>query len=307
MITKSNKIFLRRKPLTTSFYKKNQESVDEGNWKIGASIRNNDVCRGLTFDEEEKFLPQLLGVQPKNDNWQKVTSEYWNSISKNVPEIGIELEIGFLYKTEEDAKLGENCKEEDKFKYGFPLVVVDYILYRYCLVYSHVANSINDVNKSLNIRFYLHSKAAEIKASSDTLKLKNKAYSLYLETLANRTKVENLIRLFDKYTNDLGDEEQDIILSELATTQPAKFISYATDKTLEMKSFILSCIFGQKLKRIENTETIMYGETTLIGHTLDEAVANLNSEKMVQILNTLKIQMGVVKAKDKSDKIKEAV
>ncbi len=70
MITKSNKVFIKRKPITTSFYKKNIESMEEGNHKIGASIRNNDVCRGLGFDEEEVYLPQLLGVQVKNDNWQ---------------------------------------------------------------------------------------------------------------------------------------------------------------------------------------------------------------------------------------------
>ena len=76
MISKSNKVTIKRKEVTTSFYKKNIESMEEGNWKIGASIKNNDVCRGLTFDEEERYLPQLLGVQPKNDNWQKETTNY---------------------------------------------------------------------------------------------------------------------------------------------------------------------------------------------------------------------------------------
>src|SRR6266403_4273174 len=166
MITKSNKVFIKRKEITTAFYKKNIESMEEGNWKVGASIKNNDVCRGLSFDEEETYLPMLIGVQPKNDNWQKVTTDYWNNISKLIPKDGIELEVGFNYKDKEskdgqpatkevdNAFKGESAKEEDKWQFGFPINVVDYVLWRYCLVYSHVANKKEVTSKSHNIRFY---------------------------------------------------------------------------------------------------------------------------------------------------------
>ena len=310
MITKSNKVFIKRKPITTAFYRKNEESMGEGNWKIGASIKNNDVCRGLTFDEEEKYLPSLIGVQSKNDNWQKATTNYWNNISKTVPKDGIELEIGFNYKDEEDgtkeadnASKGESCKEEDKWKYGFPINIIDYILYRYCLVYSHVSNDVANVSKSHNIRFYLHSKKEETKTNHDTLTLKNKAYGKYLEVLSNREKVENLLRLLtDKNGSSLyqigqSNDEQDILLQNAMLEKPTLFITYYDDKVLEMKSFISKCISEQRLKRVPNTETIMYGDNTIIGHTIEEAVVYLQNDKNSQVLNTLKIQTGMVKAK----------
>lgn len=312
-IVNSNKIFLKRKALATSFYKKNRESIEEGNWKIGASIRNNDVCRGLTFSEEEKYLPTLLGVQPKNDNWHKSTTDYWNSISKNVPEAGLELEIGFTYRdiegktAEQLAKAGEAAKEEEKYLYGSPINVVDYILYRYCLVYSHVANTIDDINKSQNIRFYLYSKKEEIKRNSEDLRIKNKAYGIYLEMLGNRTKVENVVRLFGLFLQDQTEEERDIILSQMAVEKPLLFVKYATDDKLDMKAFILNCITAQKLKRIENTDTIMFGDNTILGGTLDEAVGFLSNDKNSQVLNTLKVQMGVVKSTDTKKTDKEVV
>ncbi len=311
IITESNKVFIRRKPITTSFYKKNIESMEEGNWKIGASIKNNDVCRGLTFVEEEQYLPMLIGVQPKNDNWQKETTNYWNSISKQIPKDGIELEIGFNWKDEENAKNGRLVKEDEKYKFGSPINIVDYVLYRYCLVYSHVANNMADISKSHNIRFFLHSKKEEIKTNHDVLTLKNKAYGKYLSILADRNKVQDLLRLLTDengvvlYQMNQTNDEQDILLQNAMLRKPSLFITYCDDKALEMKSFISNCITAQRLKRIPNTETIMYGETTIIGNTMEEAVGFLQNDKNAQILNTLKIQVGVVKSGSELKKVEE--
>ncbi len=228
-------------------------------------------------------------------------------ISKQVPLNGIELEVGFNYrdtataKEAENAEKGENAKEEEKFKYGFPINVVDYVLYRYCLVYSDVANDMNDMNKSHRIRFYLHSKKEELKNSHNAITLQNKAYAKYLEVLSNRDKVENLLRLLTHddgtslYAIGQSDTEQDILLQSAMLKKPQLFITYFDDKVLEMKSFISKCIAGQWLKRVPNTETIMYGETTIIGSTMEEAVGYLQNEKNFQVLNTLRIQAGVVK------------
>lgn len=312
IVTDSNKVFIKRKPITTSFYKKNIESMEEGNWKIGASIKNNDVCRGLKFNEEEVYLPQLIGVQPKNDNWQKATTDYWNNISKQVPKVGIEIEVGFNWKDEENAKKGKLAKEEDKWNFGFPINIVDYILYRYCLVYSHVANDASEMDKSHKIRFYIYSKAEEIKTTHNALNIKNKAYGKYLEVLSNRNKVEDLLRVIPNkdghilYNPTLSADEQDVLLNQIMIDKPAIFIQYCDDKSLEMKSFISNCITAQKLKKVPNTETIMYGETTIIGNTIEEAVAYLNNDKNAQVLNTLRIQMGIVKGKgDEKSKVEK--
>lgn len=306
----SNKITIKRKEVTTSFVVTNKESMEEGFHKIGASIRNNDVCRGLTSPEEKALLPDLLGIQPDDRDYQKTVKEYWNCISKQVPQMGLELEVGFKYETAEKAAQGQKANEEDKYKFGTPINVVDYVLYRYCLVYADVANKEEDKHKSNRIRFYIFSKEQEIKTNVAKLTLSNEAYGKYLQVLGNRDKVEDILRLMTNeqgislYQVGFASEELDVILQGAMLKNPTRFIALYDDKVLEMKSFISRCISGQYLTRVANTDTIMFGNNTIIGNTMEEAVAYLKNDKNAQTLNTLQIQVGVVKAKPSTiDKI----
>ena len=85
---------------------------------------------------------------------------FYANISIQVPnnETGRELEVGFRYDSLPQHLLKDGevlLKEQEKFKYGMPLNIQDYFIYRYALVYRFVANSTEDLYNTPNIKFCL--------------------------------------------------------------------------------------------------------------------------------------------------------
>jgi hypothetical protein len=185
-------------------------------------------------------------------------------------------------------------------KKGYPLSVSDYILYRYCLVYNRVANSINDIHNSPKIDFYIYSKEEEILAKKSTLDITKKANMLFYQKMADRAWVDWVLRVFiagdNKATilikdlDKIDNEEKDIELEKYVKSQPIQFISIATDASLELRAFIELCVVENKLIRLANTDTILMGDLTL-GSTVGEAIAFLKNPKNSKVYDTLKAQV----------------
>ena len=299
--------------------------------RIGASLsKGGDVVRGLNFEEEKKYLGEIIGVSPSSQDWQKATRAYWCNITQEVPadEFGLELEVGFLYPDDAAAEKGreeeaaENAKaiamfEKDldytiqfdvRQKVGQPINLRDYILYRHCLVYNQCANSPKLVNKSPKIRFYLYSREAAQADAAIKVKMRQKAYTMYLELVGDRGKVDNVIHVLkdviqrynDKPTNvekidvstDIG---KDVALEKLANEFPERLIAVASDVDLSLKAFIERAIGAGELKRLANTDTIIYGDNTPIGNSVNEAVAYLKSEDNREVLQTIKARLDAFK------------
>lgn len=286
----SHEVEIRRKPIATAYYKKNIETVDEGSWKIGASIRNSSYLKGLTFDEEVKLLPNIIQVKPNSEHWESAVRAYWNNISVKVPEVGLKLEIGMKYQTKEDANRKEN---------GNPINVNDYILYRYCLEYSHVANTIDDIGASPKIRFFIYDKNEEKKAKVSQLKVRNEAMKKYLEILANRDLVDDILNIYKFDTSKMEEDDKDIILETQVNDRPESFLTIIKDDILEYKSFINKCIQRGKLAQIPNTEVVLFG-TEPIGQNITEAAIYLKTKNTAnaKVYDTLKAQMGLLTPKE---------
>jgi len=262
-------IYVRRKKRTDELPgSQDQDSV----MKIGSSLKGQAPLSGLTFEEEKKHLPNVLGIDPQNQGWNKAVREYWANISKSVPndEVGLKLEIG----------IGEN---------KLPINIHDWIIWKYCLVYGRVANDISTVNNSPKIRFYLYSKDEEVNTKHLMLKVKKKAFNEMIKLLENESKIDMVLRLFGIDADKLSLKEKELAIDTYATDEQYvhKFVEITTDKSLEIKGFIEDCIFKQKLKRIPNTQTIMY-EDSVVGNTMEEAVAYFNNQKNTAIYNQLR-------------------
>lgn len=279
------------------------ETTNDSLLKIGSSFKGNSVLRGLTFDEESRLLPNILGVSSDSPNWEKTTLNYWANITKEIPSSGLELEVGLMYKTKQDYEydlelnVNENGVKEDHK--GIPINLSDYILYRYCLLYSRVANSIEDIDKSPKIEFYLYNKDKEISDKKIVLDLKRKAMQHLYANISDRQWVDFVLRVLiasDKSNkiqvtdiNKFSEDEKDIALDNYLVENPTKFLAIAQDKNLEMKSFVEVCIATNKLQRIPNTDTISM-DGNLLGNTTNEAILFLTNPKNNQVLNTLKAQ-----------------
>lgn len=306
-----------------------------GSNRIGSSFAPNskDVLRGLTREEEIKLLPSIVGVSPSDDAWLEATKKYWSNISYDVPyshlnnveENGEELEVGFYYKDEEAKKAGiaEEQAEWNKYKRerengrfykmsfkkrlegGIPLNVSDFILYRYCLVYSRVANTKEEINNSPKIAFFLESDAqrsAERKARHDfTLAITTK----YIELISDREKVENILYIIGSQKESVekrkgerfslsNDGEKDIFIKAYSEVYPQKFIELMDDKRLKKKAFIQRCIDSGILRKLPNTQTIMYEDDVKLGDNMEQACDFISLEKNKGVVNEIKERLKAI-------------
>ncbi len=302
MLSVSNKVYIKRKQSLPLY--PGADKVDS-KMKIGSSFKNQAVLRGLTHAEEIKFLPNIIGISAKSDKWEKMTQDYWANISKTVPkdQVGLELEIGFDYADKESKQKGQKATIEDRHEHGRPIRLNDYILYRYCLLYRRVANSQEDMYKSPHIWFYIHTKEKQLSMEHEKFQNEDKALQQYFKLLTNRDKVLDVLTVFAQESSKLDDKlvphnvetledrEQDILLRKCATKYPSKFYDYATDEGIAMRSFIEKCIIKGKLRRVPNTDTIIYGDNTTIGNTMDDCIAFLKNPKNSKIYNNLVAQI----------------
>lgn len=319
----SEKVFIRVVPkeydLVRYSDKKAKESLADHQYFIGSSLKGDDVLRGLDVidsatgeDEEKKFLPSILGVNPNSEAWHKATKDFWSNISKRVPNgtVGLELEIGFEYADKYvaenvqkeiekliDNKTIENLTKEDmislckeKQKKGNPINLENYILFRYCLVYGKVANNITTIYNSPKIVFYIYFSNLENKKKLSERNLKQKARLKVDAIEEDSLKVNSILRIFEKTVSE-NIIENLTVLDELVNVRPQEIINLLDDTDFEIKAYIENCIFMQLLRRIPLTGQIYYGETDLIGNNLNEAVAffkDINNPRKSQIITNIK-------------------
>lgn len=297
------KISIRRAP----YFMLTGDDASFHNIKIGASIKGKSVLRGLEFDEEAKYLPDIIGVSPKDQNWSRATKDYWSDISVSVPADGttsdklqgkiIEFKVKFKNKSDKDEF--ENLLDfEEKAKIISEKGEVidgidDYVLFRYCLVYSRVANRYADVGKSPKIRFYLYSPKTEVLLEHKKLKARVEARKHFIDILTNEKKVNAILRIF-KHDLSLFEtlEDKHLALELLIEENPDAFLKEVQDADLDIKAFIKMAVDKQVLYNPANTETYYYGENKEIclGHTLTDTILFIKnpSEANKEIVQAIK-------------------
>lgn len=308
----SRKVMIKRKSFDFELYKSGEHP--KFTWKIGASLTNGSPLRGLTFAEEAIYMPAIVGVSANSDKFSGATRKYWNNISTIVPEEGLSLETGWEWASKEDMEAEKDMAEENR-RLGRPIVLSDYILWRYCLKYSRVANDKKDVNKSPKIYFYLYTKAEEIKEKETKLTVKRKARSLFYDMIHDRGKIKLVfISCYPTHDYSAYDAvEVDELLEQYIDKSVAKaeeFVKKATDEDLEVTALIHESLLKGKLTQQPNSEIIMFG-STVVGKTMNEAIGNLKSAdpKFRAIDNNLRAELKYMgdrtekpKAEEKTEK-----
>jgi len=259
MKTLNRKVWIYWKPNKSAYALANSEVLDEPPRRLGSSVTavGKMIANSL---EQKALMPSIIGISANSPDWDKALTNYWNSLSEEIPAGGKELDLSFNYdindtnksefidninknisnesgklKTDNDLvdyiekrlknveiefkkkietlKTIENEKqrdeiyneayktrydsifriEADRFKVGTPVNPFEYLLYKFCLVYSQVANTNELVGKSTNIRFYLHSED-DVKQYKEAERKSNRnRISVYSKAISDITKVENII------------------------------------------------------------------------------------------------------------------
>lgn len=173
--------------------------------------------------------------------------------------------------------------EAQKYKFGTPLNVQDYILYRYCLVYGHVANEYSVLDKSSKIRFYLHSEEEMKAMKKQKAQLQKDKLAAFLEVTKNPDTVENLLYAvgLGSVLRGLDKLDLDYELQQYSDDNPKQFIEYSKNKSLPTIGLIEKYIEYNILKRLDNTSVIVDSTSPdiIIGNSMDEAISFFTNEK----------------------------
>ena len=284
------------------------------NPKVGSSFKGKAPLSGLTIDEEKMYLPEIIGISPVDVNWRKEVREYWNNISERVPHDnegtnsrlpGRLITFTVVFKNNKDkeafesAELFEAKAEISKRGEVTPDSIADYVLFRYCLVYSRVSNDAKSIHKSAKILFYLYSQETEAKKNYGIFELRNRAREIFVSLLEDISKIDALLRIFGEDPNDtftyMSEQDKHLKLDEFLAKNPKRFIQYAKDKSLSEKAFIKEAVLANIIHNPPNTDSYYYGDDrqVVLGNSLSDAVLYLKSKEQVnqQVVESIKSQL----------------
>lgn len=306
MYRDSIKVDLVFKHNPSIFAKRNADVIGNISLPLGSTM--SAVTRMTTGNEKMlKFLmPSVINVLPTDQSWYDKVANYWHSFTLSVPVGGVSLEIGFDYdindrdradyirelvskdktitndKTLRDYLLShtKEIPELDRYLYARPINVKDYLTYVYCLGHKHVSNTVDTVDKSSDIRFTLIDQRTIIEQRRSNHDVSINAMKKYLEILANRETVRDMLYVLGHDASQFIDIDADATLKNMVDTQPKKFLDTANDKTLTTRARIERYIIRGVLKRLNNSEIIVDANdpSVVVGSTIDEAIVFFNAE-----------------------------
>ena len=333
-----NKEYTEHKSITIalvknySFYRRaNDKVMTKRRDFIGSSVSSSRVLSS-NKEEVEAYFPRLIGLSPNNDNFVSRVKQYLNNIQVAVDELGKTFDCSFHYnhysdyltvkKKEEQieskyklanksnskdlrAALKEkitllNELESSKHKFGYPLNLEDYILYRHCLLYNDIAKDTALINSDASIRFYFkdNNKEAELQKKLRTEINNAKANyvnvvsdpdmfdAVYIQycVISGRPIVSSMLE--DRITK----ENQ---LDRFSIEDPIKFNHICRDNDIELKALIETLIARGEFIRAQHNQNILTPEGDFIGANMKEAVAwfkdSANSAMVAGYKNKLKL------------------
>lgn len=296
---------------------------------IGSCIESS---RRLAADkiEAEKYFPQIIGVMPNNENFLTRVKQYLNNIRIPVDESGVTFDTTFIYNHKRDylkikakaeeierkysmvnrnnlAELRKALKikineieslEREKSKYGYPINVEDYIMYRHCLLYADVAKDMAFINADANVRFYIKDNAKEEERKRKQHELVNKAVSNYVILLSDNALFDAVYVQYCATTakpilNSLLKERMDreIELRQFATENPDKFNKIYSNKDIRTIADIELLIARGELIKSEYNQNITTPDGTLIGANMSEALAWFKNPENSSVVNAYKAKL----------------
>lgn len=292
------------------YRKKNDKSLPKRRDVIGSSIRSSRTL-AANKAEVEAYFPNLIGLAPNNENFVTRTKAWLNNISVPVDELGKTFDTSFRFNTKRDylmfkakedkineayasvnrqniSELAEalerkiedlNLLESEKHKFGSPVNVSDYLLYRHCLLYKDVAKDPAFINSDPTIRFYFRDDKREADLQAKLRLELNNAKSNYVKIVGN-TEVFNAV--FTQYCVNvnlpvtvglnMSEVDKQNHLDKYSIQEPVKFNKICTDKDLLTKALIENLIARGELIRATHNQNISTIDGEFIGANIKEAV-----------------------------------
>lgn len=177
--------------------------------------------------------------------------------------------------------------------YGTPLDILEYLQYLYVLIHREVANSIDDIDKSTNIRLYLHTEAAAKKIEEDQAKLHVEVSKLFVSVSEDSKKVKQILRAYNLLDNvlpvDITDHNNNVMrLSKIVSGTPKVFKMIMSDKLLAKKAFIGELLDKNIISRLPGSDTIVLStdNNIILGTSVDSVLSYFEEPSNKDIVST---------------------
>lgn len=312
-VTVHKNVTIFRKEGSSAYFRRNAKHIPEGKYTIGAGI--NSVLRFRTnIDEMSHYMPHIVGVGVLDPAYAKKFADWCENIAVKVPETGLNLDTGFIYKstadrdtivalekeiydtfnktkkdTSETRDLAFEVRDKAivnletiKYKHGFPTSIADYIVWRYSIVYRDVANDIALINKHGGIRFYIYDAEQEKYKEELQFNTRKAANILHVKLYDEPEKATNILwNYMGENTNVSTMSERDIhgAIETLAKASPNELVKLYHDKNLVTKATIERLIHYGILKRLAGTNIIVDENNDTIGNDMSSTIAFFKNDE----------------------------
>lgn len=316
-----------------SLYRKvNSKALLEQVSYIGSSVTSSRTLAG-NKDEIAAYFPNLIGVSANNENFFTRVKQYLNNIMIKVDKNGKTFDISFRYNTkkdylhfkEEEDKINEeydktprndisllrralqlkinrlNALEGEKHKFGMPINVEDYLMYRHCLIYNDVAKDAAFVNVDSNVRFYFRDDAKEAANAEKKRKSINKAKANYVTCIGDDTLFEAVYIQYALTKNlpvmpSLAESKliKEGNLDRFSTEEPELFNKIFNDGDKLIKATIEKLIARGELIRLQHNQNITTATGEFIGANINEAVIWFKNPDNTSAVNAFKAKLNLV-------------
>lgn len=316
-----------------SLYRKvNSKALLEQVSYIGSSVMSSRTLAG-NKDEIAAYFPNLIGVSANNENFFTRVKQYLNNIMIKVDKNGKTFDISFRYNTkkdylhfkEEEDKINEeydktprndisllrralqlkinrlNALESEKHKFGMPINVEDYLMYRHCLIYNDVAKDAAFVNVDSNVRFYFRDDAKEAANAEKKRKSINKAKANYVTCIGDDTLFEAVYIQYALTKNlpvmpSLAESKliKEGNLDRFSTEEPELFNKIFNDGDKLIKATIEKLIARGELIRLQHNQNITTATGEFIGANMNEAVIWFKNPDNTSAVNAFKAKLNLV-------------
>lgn len=307
-----------------SLYRKaNDKVLPKKTDYIGSCVQSSQIL-AANKQEVEAYFPNIVGRSINDPDFVMRVKEYLNNIRVSVDELGRTFDTSFLYYHKRDydrisaeekriesdyqksdrtttKKLREalkikinalNALEGTKHRYGYPLNMSDYLLYRHCLLYNDVAKDIALINADASVRFYFKDDIKEAKKLQDFRQQVNRAKSNYVACLADDKLFDAIYIQYCIANNlpiisSLAEDriEREIKLDKFSTEHPDKFNKIFNNKDNKLIANIELLIARGELTRLQYNQNIITAEGEHIGANMKEAVAWFKNPANASIVN----------------------
>lgn len=245
--------------------------------KVGSQWRRGtrDIIRGLSEEEENFYMPKILGIAASHSEWNDRLTEFWANYSVLVPygdtesDGGLDLEVGFRVT---------GVRVE-------PINLKSYMSFNFCKENSDVAITDKELENTFNKIFYIIDKAKNaVNEEEKFVRMKsiNRIFNQLISSTSvnDKQKIAWILETSGGQNREginvtqLSDVQREMWLERLKEDSPEEFYKIVTDTHLETKALIRTAVELGHLD-LEGNSYFLGGK--VIGSNLMDTVGYFNN------------------------------